>query len=138
MKSVEVNISLDPVNDGASVINIKLKKKDVGSLIIATNGDRKKAGPAETFDILTKLQDVLYGDPMGNTPYFMIINAEKILHLETGAYFIGSALIMKDEGNGNGIELLSGDDFDEAAKVFAGRLVTLTANGQDYSAYELY
>ena len=40
---MEVNIALDPVNDGASIININVEKKDIGSLIIATNGERKVA-----------------------------------------------------------------------------------------------
>ena len=47
MKSMEVNIALDPVNDGASIININVEKKDIGSLIIATNGERKIASLAE-------------------------------------------------------------------------------------------
>ena len=137
MKSVEVNIALDPVNDGASIINLNVEKKDLGSLIIGTNGDRKKASLAETVEILTKLQDIAYGEPMGNTPYIVIFNGERILHLESGTYFIGSAVIMKDEGMGGGLDLLTGDEFDEAARVFAGRLVTLVANGQDFSAYEI-
>ena len=138
MKSVEVNITLDPVSDGASIINLNVERKDEGALIIGTNGDRKKASLAETVEILTKIQDISYGDYLGNTPYVVIINAEKILSLDGGAFFIGSALIMKDEGKGKGLELLTGDEFDEAAKVFASRLVTLTANGQDFSAYEIY
>lgn len=48
MKSMEVNIALDPVNDGASIININVEKKDIGSLIIATNVERKIASLAET------------------------------------------------------------------------------------------
>ena len=38
---------------------------------------------------------------------------------------------------GGGLDLLTGDEFDEAARVFAGRLVTLVANGHDFSAYEI-
>ena len=138
MKSMEVNIALDPVNDGASAINLNVEKKDIGSLIIATNGERKKATLAETVEILSKLEKVSYGEFMGDSNFIMIVNSEKILTLETGMYFIGSAVIMKDEGKGRGLELLSGDEFDAAATEFAGRLVTLSGNGQDYSAYEIY
>ena len=137
MKSVEVNIALDPVNDGASIINLNVEKKDIGALIIGTNGERKRASLAETVEILSKLEKVSYGEFMGNSKYIMIINGEKILTLETGVYFIGSAVIMKDEGKGEGLEQLTGDEFDEAAGVFAGRLVTLVANGLDFSAYEI-
>lgn len=138
MKSMEVNIALDPVNDGASIININVEKKDIGSLIIATNGERKVASLAETVEILSKLEKISYGEFMGDSKYIMIINAEKILTLETGMYFIGTAVIMKDEGKGQGLELLSGDEFDAVATEFASRLVTLAGNGQDFSAYEIY
>ena len=137
MKTVEVNIALDPVNDGASIINIKLEKKDMGALIIGTNGERKRASIAETVEVLRKLDGICYGEFMGDSPYLMIINADKILKLDGSMYFIGSALIMKDEGKGEGMQPLSGDEFDEAARAFAGKLVTLVGNGQDYSAYEI-
>ncbi len=138
MKSMEVNIALDPVNDGAYIININVEKKDIGSLIIATNGERKIASLAETVEILSKLEKVAYGEFMGDSKYIMIINAEKIMFLETGMYFVGTAVIMKDEGKGRGLDLLTGDEFDAAATEFASRLVTLAGNGQDFSAYEIY
>ena len=72
---------------------------------------------------------------MGNTPYMVIINYSKTFNLTTGTYFIGSAMIMK--GDENGLSMLTEDEYDTASKEFTSRLVTLTGNGQDYSAYEL-
>ncbi len=135
MKTLEVNIDLDPVNDGASVINVNIKKEDEDALIIATDGKKKRIGPLETMDLLIKLRHISHGEFMGKSPYIMIINADKIFKLETGSYFIGSALILKDDGTGLGP--LSEEDFAKAETEFVSRLVTLTGNGQDYSAYEL-
>ena len=127
MREIEVNINLDPVNDGADIINRKVEVKDRGSLIIATNGERKKVGIDETADYLSRLIQNSYGEFIGKTPYILIINSEKIFKAECGTYFIGSAVIMKDEEKGKGLELLSGDEFTDAAKAFEGRLVVITA-----------
>ena len=137
MKEIEVKISLDPVNDGADIIDSDFEVKDRGSLIIATNGERKRAGIDETVDYLSRLMKNSYGEFIGKTPYILIINSEKIFKAECGTYFIGSAVIMKDEEKGKGLELLSGDEFEKAAKAFEERLVVITAGGKDYSAYEL-
>ena len=39
MKSIEVNINLDPVNDGVVFRRTDIRKKDKGALIIATSGE---------------------------------------------------------------------------------------------------
>ena len=57
------------------------------------------------------------------------------LNVGTGKGFIGSAVIMKYDGKGLGF--LSGDEFDEAAKEFESRLITIVGDGQEFSAYEL-
>ena len=48
---LDINISLDPVNDGAAFLSKKIIRKDEGSLVIATNGKSKRASlilyPAE-------------------------------------------------------------------------------------------
>ena len=138
MKSLEVNIELDPVNDGASIINIKdVKAKRGRALIIATDGQKRIASIFEIGEICSKLSGTSHSEFMGKTPYIMIINADKIIKLETGHYFIGSAIIMKDEGKGKHLECLTDEDIEKAEAEFVSRLVTLTAYGQDFSAYEL-
>ena len=42
MKTLNVTIELDPVNDGAEIINAIFRRKDEGALIIATNGDHSR------------------------------------------------------------------------------------------------
>ena len=138
MKSMEVNISLDPVNDGASFINLNEETKKVGGLILATNGESKKIDIIEAIDLLAILAKDSYGEIMGKSPYLLVINADKILTFKTGMYFIGSALILKYGDKERGFELFSDNDLDEAAKEFGSRLVTITANGQNFSAYEIY
>ena len=39
METLDIKIALDPVNDGAVLKETKLKRKDEGALIIATNGE---------------------------------------------------------------------------------------------------
>ena len=135
MKRVNVTIELDPVNDGAGFAESGFKKKEEGSLIIGTNGEKRIAGVIETQKILDSLTAVGHGEYMGKTDYLMMINGNKVLKIGTGECFIGSALIMKYDGKGLGF--LSGDEFDEAAKEFESRLITIVGDGQEFSAYEL-
>ena len=44
---------------------------------------------------------------------------------------------MKDEGTGKHLECLTDEDIERAEAEFKSRLVTLTAYGQEFSAYEL-
>ena len=135
MKTLNVTIELDPVNDGAVFAENRFKKKKEGALIIGTNGEKRIAGASEAQRILDILAEVGHGEYMGKTDYLMMINGNKILKFGTGECFIGSALIMKYDGKGLGF--LSGDEFDEASKEFESRLITIVADGQEFSAYEL-
>lgn len=135
MKTLNVTIELDPVNDGAVITECGFKKKDEGALIIGTNGEKRIADVAETQHILELLTNVGHGEYMGKTDYLMMINGNKVLNFGTGKCFIGSALIMKFDGKGLGF--LSGEEFEEAAKEFESRLITIVGEGQEFSAYEL-
>ena len=135
MDTINVTIKLDPVNDGAEIINAILRRKDEGALIIATNGDKRIADASEAQRILDKLSDVGHGEYMGDTPYLIMCNGNKILDFGTGKCLIGTAIIMKFDGKG--LSLLSGDEFDEAAKEFESRLIRIVGDGQEFSAYEL-
>lgn len=135
MNTMEISIALDPVNDGAVLVETKIKRKDEGALIIATNGEKRIADVSETREILDKLNEVGHGEYMGNTIFLMMINGNKVINFGTGKCFIGSALIMKFDGKG--LAFLSGDEFDRAAAEFESRLITIVADGQEFSAYEL-
>ena len=116
MKTLNVTIELDPVNDGAVFVENRFKKKEEGALIIGTNGEKRIVGASEAQRILDVLAEVGHGEYMGKTDYLMMFNGNKILKFGTGECFIGSALIMKYDGKGLGF--LSGDEFDEASKEF--------------------
>ena len=55
MDTVNIQIALDPINDGASFIPKETEVKNEGALIIATNGDHKIINEIEAADLLEKL-----------------------------------------------------------------------------------
>lgn len=65
MKVLEIDIKLDPVNDGARLIENEAIHKDEGALVIATNGKYKKVMPEEADDILEKLSGYTESEFMG-------------------------------------------------------------------------
>ena len=132
---LDINIALDPVNDGAAFLTKKIIRKDEGSLVIATNGESKILDCDDTAEMLDRLSEVSHGEYMGNTDYMVILNERKILNVGGGKYFIGSALILK--GGEGGLDTLTGDEYEKAAKEFGSHLVTLVCDGKEFSAYEL-
>ena len=132
---LDINISLDPVNDGAAFLSKKIIRKDEGSLVIATNGKSKILDCDDTAEILDRLSEVSHGEYLGNSDYMAILNEKKILNVGGGKYFIGSALILK--GGEGGLNTLTGDEYEEAKKEFENHLVTLVCDGQEFSALEL-
>ena len=55
MKTIEVKINLDPVNDGAVINPERIMKKEEGALIIGTNGKTKIVPEDFAVDILDEL-----------------------------------------------------------------------------------
>ena len=135
MKTIEVTIKLDPVNDGVEINPTTLTKKEEGALIIATNGESKIISDVDAVDIMDALADEIQGEFMGRSNYLVVFNGKKVIKVGGKEYFIGSALIVKNTYDGIG--MLSGDDFEEAASEFEGKLITLVGDGQEFSAYEL-
>ncbi|MBP5607917.1 MAG: hypothetical protein J6X66_06580 [Lachnospiraceae bacterium] len=136
MKDLEINIALDPVTDGASVIRVdEERESDAGALVIATNGEYRRIDPEEAYDILSRMPKTAYAEHLGKSPYMAVFNDEKIFEIREGRYFIGSVVILKwDE---DGPDMLSGDDYDRAKKEFISRLSWLVVNGQKFTAYEM-
>ena len=138
MKTVEVQMDLDPVNDGVKEVNgEKLYVKEEKTLIISTDGRSRTAGFLETMEIANKLRENCHGEFLGKTPYIMLINGDKIIKLETGTFFVGTAMIMKDEGDGRRMGSLRDEEIKQAEEEFKKRLVTLAGNGQEFPAYPL-
>ena len=136
MEKLDVIFKLDPVNDGLVFKKTGIKRKDKGALIIATNGDSRIADPDEAQEILEDLDEKGQGEYIGKSPYLAMLNRDKILSVGYAKCFVGTAIIMKYDGKG-GLAMLSGDEFDEAARQFESRLITLTGDGQEFSAYEV-
>lgn len=135
MNTIDIRISLDPLQDGATFPTNKIVRKDEGALIIATNGQSRIADCDETADILDALSEITHGEFMGKSKYMVVMNAEKIMNVGGGRYYIGSALILK-QGT-DGLTTLKDEDFEVAATEFESHLVTLVCDGQEFSAYEL-
>lgn len=135
METMEIRISLDPVNDGAVINKTKLKRKDEGALIIATNGESRIVDAYEAQEIMDKLNDIGHGEYMGDSDYIAMMNGDKIIDFGTGKCFVGSVLIMKFDGRA--LSMLVGDEFEQAAAEFRSRLITLVCEGQEFSALEL-
>lgn len=135
MDTLDIKIELDPLNDGAVLKELKIKRKDEGALIIATNGESRIVDVHEAQEILNKLNEVGHGEYMGNSDFLAMMNANKIINLSGGKCFIGSVIIMKYDGRG--LAMLVGDEFERAAAEFKSRLITIVCEGQEFSAYEL-
>ena len=135
MDTLDINIALDPINDGAVMKETRLKRKDEGALIIATNGESRIVDAYEAQEILDKLNEIGHGEYMGNSDYIAMMNGDKIINFGTGKCFVGSAIVMKFDGRT--LSMLVGDEFEKAAAEFRSRLITLVCEGQEFSAYEL-
>lgn len=135
MDTLDINIALDPINDGAVIKETRLKRKDEGALIIATNGESRIVDAYEAQEILDKLNEIGHGEYMGNSDYIAMMNGDKIINFGTGKCFVGSAIVMKFDGRT--LSMLVGDEFEKAAAEFRSRLITLVCEGQEFSAYEL-
>ncbi len=136
MKTLNVTIKLDPVNDGAVWTENSFEKKEEGALIIGTNGKFRIADAFEANSILERLSEVEHGEYLGSSNYIALFNADKIINFETGKCFIGSAIILKYEHEK--LSLLAGEEFREAAGEFESRLITIVGDGQEFSALELF
>lgn len=132
---LDIKFELDPVKDGIAVNANKIIRKDEGGLVIATNGDFRCMDVDQVSDLLDDLWEVSCSESMGNSGFIVILNARKIIRIGGSRYFIGSALIMKEDDGG--ITTLTGDEYEKAKKEFNSRLVTLVCDGQEFSAYEL-
>ena len=135
MKTLNVTIKLDPVNDGAVFAENRFKKKAEGALIIGTNGDYRIADALEAENILDRLSEVEHGEYLGNSNYVALFNGDKIINFENGKCFIGSAIILKYEHEK--LSLLTDEDFRKAAGEFESRLITIVGDGQEFSAFEI-
>ena len=132
---LDINITMDPINDGPDLSSKKVTHEDEGSLVIATNGRAKILNCDDTWEMMSRLSVIAVGDYMGNSDYIAVLNKKRIIKVGGGQYFVGSALLLKSVKGG--LTTLIGDEFEKARKEFESRLVKLVCDGWDISAYEL-
>lgn len=135
MKTIDITIKLDPINDGAVIHPDKIRKKEEGALVIGTNGESKIISEDEAVKIMDYLSGNLQGENMGRSHFLAVFNGEKIFKIGSREYFVGSAIIVKNTKDGIG--MLADEDFEKAENEFTGRLTKLIGDGQEFSAYEL-
>ena len=135
MNKIEINIQLDPVNDGASFFPEKVVNKSKQGVVIGTNSEYRMVEEAEVYQILEQLGQVSDSDYMGKTSFLAVFNAKKVLSTGTSKFLVGSMLVVK--GGRNGIELLNAEEVEKVKVEFESRLVTLCGSGTQFSAYEL-
>ena len=133
---MEINIRLDPVNDGAVLMESGVKKGKEGALVIGTNGVYRLIDYKEAESIIGDLSDIGDGGYLGRTPYVVMFNGNKVLQFGECRCFVGSVLVMKDNGR-NCLSLLSEDEVQEAVTAFTSRLIRLISDGQEFIAFEL-
>ncbi|MBO5985459.1 MAG: hypothetical protein J6Q02_01515 [Lachnospiraceae bacterium] len=136
MNAIEISINLDPVHDGAVIIEKEMEHvKDAHGLIIATNGDYKEAGAQDVAKILKGLWDRFDVDCMGKTDFVTVFNSRKVIRHEGRKYLVGSVLVVKETGEG--IELLDETELEQAKKEFVSRLAVLKIGDISCAAYEI-
>ena len=135
MKTIDITIKLDPINDGAVIHPDKIRKKEEGALVIGTNGESKIISEDEALKIMDFLSGNLQGENMGRSHFLAVFNGDKIFKIGSREYFVGSAIIVKNTKDGIG--MLADEDFEKAENEFTGRLIKLIGDGQEFSAYEL-
>lgn len=135
MEKIEIDIQLDPIQDGANWVPDKMKVKGSGALIIGTNGEYRFVKEEEASEILAKLLGCCEPNYLGKTSFLVLYNSKKLICTGDGKFLVGSAMIMK--ATSRGIAFLEECEIDAAKKEFERRIVTLCGNGIQFSAYEI-
>mgnify|MGYP003292010592 CR=1 FL=1 len=135
MQNIEINIQLDPVEDGISWTPKKVKQEGKYALVIGTNGKYRLIDESEAVEILDRLSSNITSDYMGHTGFFVVCNKNKIIRTGDSRFIAGSVLIVK--AGKSGTDLLTEEEVEKAKAEFACRLATLCADGMEFSAYEM-
>lgn len=135
IKSFDIIINLDPVNDGPVIIPKRIKVQSKHALVIGTDGQIRIVDEDETDAIAEQLQENGKSLFIGNTNYLMIYNGKKVVETDNGPFFVGSCLIVK--GTSKGVEYMTDDEIMEAKREFTSRLVNLVGGGIEFTAFEI-
>ena len=134
MREIEISIQLNPVEDGASFIPDRVRRKDKGALVIGTNGEYRVAEEEEAYELLDRLVANCASD-YGQDGLLSDFNAKKVLCVSGTKFVVGSVMIVK--GTDRGLEFLDEEEVEEAKVEFISRLAVLCGSGIQFSAYEI-
>lgn len=135
VQTMNINIALDPVKDGFYWEQKQTCPKEKHALIIGTNGKYRVIGEQEVTEIWGRLNGYYHMDYMGHKVFLVICNSKKIIRVGEAKFFVGSVLVMK--GSKERAEFLTDEEVEYAKMEFTSRLVTLCADGMEFSAYEI-
>lgn len=141
MENFNIRIKLDPVNDGLFMNtedgNMEdLKNASQYALLFGTNGSAKLISYEEGLELFDKLQEQGTGSAyIAGTDMIFVYSAEHIVKTSTGCYFVGSGLVFL--GGGQGLEPLAKSQAVHAKHYMDALLVTLKADDQTFTAFEL-
>ena len=135
MKTIEININLDPVKDGAVCIAKPVTICEKVGVVVGTNGKSRIVTETEIKRIFEMLGENSGVEPMGKSGYAAIFRADRVMKIEDDHYFVGSALILKCKGEI--LEKIEPDLIEEAKEAFISRLKMLKNADVQFSAYQL-
>ncbi len=135
MQTVEINIQLDPLVDGINQVPSKIKLEGKSALVIGTNGKYRVVEEEEAESILDRLSGNCRSNCLEHTDFLVVCNGKKIIITGDSKYVVGSVLIVK--AGKNGVDYLTDEEVEQAKTEFITRLVTLCADGVEFSAYEM-
>lgn len=135
MKSIEININLDPVKDGAVCIAKPVTICEKVGVVVGTNGKFRVVTETEIKRIFEMLGENAGLEPMGKSGYAAIFRTDRIMKIEDEHYFVGSALVLKCKGDV--LERMEPDMVEEAKDTFISRLRMLKNEEVQFSALQL-
>ncbi len=131
-----IEINLDPVNDGFEDIETQETAVSEHAFIIATNGEKRFADMEEVKEILKKLDSKGGSIIIGKGSYMVIFNREKTFDQMTGKFFVGSMLVMAI-GDEDELTLIPDDELELVMELLENRMVTMVNGEEKFSALEI-
>lgn len=135
MESIEIKISLDPVNDGIQTDICKIDNlTDPMAIVIGTNGDYRVISGCELEKILKEMGDDCVSVSTGE--FITYLNGNKTVCVDTEDYLIGS-VVMTYWSRPKGLTPMNKTIIEQAIATFRRNLVELCINDKSISAFVL-
>lgn len=135
MKTIEININLDPIKDGAVCIAKPVTTSEKVGLVVGTNGKFRIINDREVQQLFEHLGENAGVEPMGKSGYAAVFRVDRIMKIEDEHYFVGSAMILKCDGAR--LDMMEAELVEEAKEAFTSRLVMLKSEDVQFSGFQL-